>query len=259
MCMFPHQDSPAVNTVVDSYETIVAISRYAAGWVGKRWGRHSEVLYPPCDDMGPPSAKEKIILHVGRFIADSGEDERHHKGQDLLLATFKRLTDLHQHGWELHLTGSLSADAKSRRFIETLRHAAEGLPVFFHFDSARRELRELYRKAAVYWHATGYGFDADEYPSKQEHFGISTVEAMSAGAVPVVYATGGQKEIVTDGVDGYWWSDVDRLVNQTRKLAYDSALRSELGNQAILSSERFSRATFVAKIDRLMESVEKSQ
>jgi len=253
MCMFPHP----VNNVVNSYSTIVAISRYAADWVWKRWDRHSEVLYPPCDDIGPPPpAKEKIILHVGRFIADSIEDERHHKGQGLLLETFKRMTDLHQQGWELHFTGSLSPDAKSRTFAGTLMRAAEGLPVLFHFNAASKELRELYRRAAIYWHATGYGFDADEYPAKQEHFGISTVEAMSAGAVPVVYATGGQKEIVTDEVDGYWWVDIDRLVNQTRRLANDAALRSELGQQAVLSSKRFSRETFVANIDRLIESDE---
>jgi len=248
MCMFPHLATPV------SYSTIVAISQYAADWIWKRWDRHSEVLYPPCDDMGPPSSKEKIILHVGRFIADSVADERHHKRQDLLLETFKGMTDLHEQGWELHFTGSLSADGKSRTFVDTLKRAAAGSPVFFHFNSAREELRNVYRRAAIYWHATGYGVDADEYPSKQEHFGISTVEAMSAGAVPVVYATGGQKEIVTDGVDGYWWADIDRLVNQTRILANDAALRSELGRQAVLSSKRFSRESFVANIDRLIDS-----
>lgn len=255
MCMFPHLASPVVSKFVNSYSTIVAISRYAADWVWKRWDCHSEVLYPPCDDMGPPSAKEKIILHVGRFIADSVEDERHHKRQDLLLETFKRMTDLHQQGWELHFTGSLNTDEKSRTFAGTLMRAAEGLPVFFHFNSASEELRKLYRKASVYWHATGYGFDADKYPAKQEHFGISTVEAMSAGAVPVVYASGGQKEIVTDEVDGYWWTDTDRLVNQTRRLANDPALHSELAHQAVLSSKRFSRETFVANLDRLIASL----
>ena len=252
MCMFPHPARTVVSNVVNSYSTIVAISQYAADWVWKRWDRRSEVLYPPCDDMGPPSAKEKIILHVGRFIADSMEDERHHKGQDVLLETFKQMTDLHQQGWELHFIGSLSTDKKSRTFANVLIRAAEGLPVFFHFNSARKELRELYRRAAIYWHATGYGFDPNTYPSKQEHFGISTVEAMSAAAVPVVYATGGQKEIVTNEVDGYWWTDIDRLVSQTRRLANDSALCAELGYQAVFSSKRFSRETFVANIDQLI-------
>jgi len=207
--------------------------------------------------MGPPPpAKEKIILHVGRFIADSAEDERHHKRQDLLLETFKRMTDLHQQGWELHFTGSLSADGKSRTFADSLMRAAEGLPVRFHFNAPREELRELYRSAAIYWHATGYGVDADKYPSTQEHFGISTVEAMSAGAVPVVYATGGQKEIVTDEVDGYWWTDIDRLVSHTRRLANDDELRAKFGQQAVLSSKRFSKQSFVSNIDRLISHKE---
>jgi glycosyltransferase involved in cell wall biosynthesis len=253
MCMFPHQVSPHVSNVVNSYSTIVAISQYAADWVWKRWDRHSEILYPPCDDMGPPpSAKQKIILHVGRFIADSVEDERHHKRQDLLLETFKRMTDLHQRGWELHFAGSLSTDGKSKTFADTLMRAAAGSPVFFHFNAAREELRQLYRSASIYWHATGYGVDPDKYPSTQEHFGISTVEAMSAGAVPVVYATGGQKEIVTDEVNGYWWTNIDRLAVQTRRLANDDELRSELRQQAVRSSKRFSRETFVANIDRLI-------
>jgi hypothetical protein len=58
------------------------------------------------------------------------------------------------------------------------------------------------------WHATGYGFDAEQYPAKQEHFGMTTVEAMSAGAVPVVLNTGGQREIVTHGDDGFLWGEL---------------------------------------------------
>lgn len=252
MCMFPHPTSPRVIDVINSYSTVVAISKYSALWVRKRWGRSAEVIYPPCDDMGPPAPKEKIILSVGRFIADSNQDERHYKAQDLLLATFKRMTDLHRQGWELHLTGSAGTDRQSRTFVDTLRRNARGFPVIFDLNSRWEDMRELYRKASIYWHATGYGFDADTYPSKQEHFGISTVEAMSAAAVPVVYSNGGQKEIVTGQIDGCWWQNVDELVSQTRTLANDLALRSKLGQQAVISSKRFSREAFAARVDNLV-------
>jgi len=36
-----------------------------------------------------------------------------------------------------------------------------------------------------------------------EHFGITTVEAMAAGCVPLVYDSGGQAEIVSSGYNGY--------------------------------------------------------
>ena len=40
-------------------------------------------------------------------------------------------------------------------------------------------------------------------PASVEHFGISIVEAMSRGAIPVVTAAGGPSEIVIHNVTGY--------------------------------------------------------
>jgi glycosyltransferase involved in cell wall biosynthesis len=249
ICMFPHL---APRPAVDSYAKIIAISQYSADWVRHRWARRPDIIYPPCDDMGPSATKEKIILHVGRFIADSDKDERHIKQQQLLLDAFKTMKDLRREGWELHFAGSAGSDENSNIFAETVRQNAGSVPVFFHFNAAHDEIRDLFRRASIYWHATGCGFDVDKYPAKQEHFGMSTVEAMSAAAVPVVYASGGQKEIVTDGVDGFWWDHVEGLVTQTRRLANDQALRCELGNKAVLSSKRFGKAAFTAKVDQLI-------
>ena len=250
MCMFPHPIKG--DNSVDTYSLVVAISQYSADWIAKMWNRRAEIIYPPCDDMGPPAVKANMIMHVGRFIADTKTDERHHKGQALMLDAFKRLTDLHKDGWELHFVGSIAPDKRSAKFARKIVQNAAGLPVFFHFDAAREEIRDLYRRAAIYWHATGYGFDVKKHPAKQEHFGISTVEAMSAGAVPVVYASGGQQEIVTDKVDGFWWTDIDALISHTATLAEDRELRGRAARQAIRSSKRFSRAVFAAHIDEVI-------
>ena len=249
MCMFPHAGA-RVREAIDSYATIVAISKYSAAWIQQRWQRSSRIVHPPCDDMGPPETKRKIILHVGRFIADSDRDERHHKSQALLLTTFRQLSDLHQAGWELHLAGSIGSH---QAFADSLVQAARGLPIVFHFNSSREQLRKLYRQAAIYWHATGYAVDANQHPGKQEHFGISTVEAMSAGAVPLVYASGGQKEIVTNEVDGCWWNRIDELVSLTRTLVADEERRSRFSENAIRSSARFSRKTFLERMDELVD------
>lgn len=279
MCMFPYHPAPrpatdslarrvkdslvdglercvtgfAVRNVVASYSSVVAISRYSAEWASRMWGRGPVVINPPCDDMGPPSAKQKIILHVGRFVADVGERERHHKGQDVLLETFKGMTDLWRRGWELHFVGHVGADAESAKFAAALVESAAGLPVSFHFGAGLGELRDLYRRAAVYWHATGFGLPAEAYPAGQEHFGITTVEAMSAGAVPVVYGSGGQMEIVTHGADGFCWTDTAELARLTEELANDQTLRERLSRQAVASSRRFGREAFAAGVDRLVE------
>jgi glycosyltransferase involved in cell wall biosynthesis len=279
MCMFPHVMAPhpparslprragdalvdwverrvtgfAAPDVSDSYATVVAISRYSAEWVCRLWGRCPEIIFPPCEDMGPPdAAKQKSILHVGRFIADVGENGYHHKGQGVLLDAFKGMTSLHRDGWELHFAGSVGVDEESAKYAAALMQSAEGFPVKFHIKAGLEELRSLYRAAAIYWHATGFGYPASDYPAKQEHFGITTVEAMSAGAVPVVYGSGGQKEIVTHGIDGLCWDDTAGLVSQTLGLVNDPDLRARLSGQAIASSERFSRKAFAASVDRLV-------
>ena len=57
--------------------------------------------------------------------------------------------------------------------------------VTFKINASFEELIELMKKSKVYFH-----------PREGEHFGISIVEAMSAGLVPVVPSIGGQAEFV---------------------------------------------------------------
>ena len=94
---------------------------------------------------------------------------------------------------------------------------------------------ELYGKAKIFWHGTGYGVNENLEPEKMEHFGITTVEAMSFGAVPVVINKGGQKETVENGVNGFRWDNEKECVENTKKLIDNDDLRKQM---AILSAER---------------------
>ncbi|HEU5120294.1 MAG TPA: glycosyltransferase [Candidatus Nitrosocosmicus sp.] len=57
--------------------------------------------------------------------------------------------------------------------------------VEFHIDASFEELVDLMKKSKIFFH-----------PREGEHFGMSIVEAMSAGLIPVVPAIGGQTEFV---------------------------------------------------------------
>jgi glycosyltransferase involved in cell wall biosynthesis len=57
--------------------------------------------------------------------------------------------------------------------------------VEFHIDASLEELVDLMKKSKIFFH-----------PREGEHFGMSIVEAMSAGLIPVVPAIGGQTEFV---------------------------------------------------------------
>jgi glycosyltransferase involved in cell wall biosynthesis len=85
-----------------------------------------------------------------------------------------------------------------------------------------------------------------------EHFGITPVEAMSAGTVPVVYDGGGLPEIVTDGTDGYIWNTKEELVTKTVSLLTDKTAYANMSSQAIASAGRFSEDAFNTQIDILL-------
>lgn len=176
--------------------------------------------------MKPVAAgdKQQIILSVGRFFdAAAG----HSKKQLELVETFGRLWrrgDLD--GWSLHLVGGCSEE--QRPYLDRVRSAAAGLPVDLHVDAARREVEQLYGAASLYWHATGLGEDPTRHPHRFEHFGITTVEAMSAGAVPIVFDHAGPREVVEDGVSGLVFRDLDGLAATTRTLVLDRGRRESL-------------------------------
>ena len=239
---------------IDSYQLILANSMFTQGWIRAYWGRDSNVVYPVVDDMsGPDIHKARLILNVGRFFAKG--DAGALKSQETLVEVFGNMTEAHQAGWELHLAGSLARDAGSIHLAQRIRSIAEGLPITIHFDAEYEELRKLYRRASIYWHATGYGLDPKLHPEAQEHFGITTVEAMTAGAIPIVIRTAGQAETVEHGRNGFLWKSVAELRDFTYRVIRDESLRKTLRAEAVRSSARFGKNSFCRAFDKLLATV----
>jgi glycosyltransferase involved in cell wall biosynthesis len=147
---------------------------------------------------------------------------------------------------------------EDRGYLEQVRAAAAGLPVSIHVDAPGSVLSELYGRTSVYWHATGLGEDPERSPQRQEHFGVAVVEAMSAGAVPIVYAAAGPAEIVADGVEGFHFRTVSELVERTRTVIADPELRSSLSAAAERGAARYSEDALAARLDRVLGEVRPS-
>jgi hypothetical protein len=69
---------------------------------------------------------------------------------------------------------------------------------------------------------------------------MTTVEAMSAGVVPVVIGLAGQRETVRHGVDGYHFQKLSDLAALTRCLVEDGALRAQMSLSAEARAREFS-------------------
>lgn len=216
-------------------------------------GVPSTVIYPPVFLQEKDVKKENIILHVGRFrVQDVLTGVRDFKKQAIMIEAFKEMVDKKQvNDWRFVMAVSVQESDKDT--FDILKDSAKGYPIEFFINKTNDELWTLYNKAKIYWHASGFGEDLEKNPQYAEHFGISTVEAMGAGAVPVVINAGGQKEIVTDKKNGLVWDTLVELQEKTKLLMTDRRLLNTLSEAAKIRAKDFSKEQFFSQITRLIE------
>jgi len=205
---------------LQSYQTIIANSSFTKQWIQKYWKKEAKVLYPPIQLLTTNdlrlTTKYNWICSLGRFFTLG-----HGKKQEVMIEAFKKLYDSLKSkpqtlnpkqipnsklqisnnqspisNLQLHLIGGVGSEPSSLRFIDKLKHLAQGYPIFFHLNVPRKEVENILFKSKIYWHAAGYGEDPNKDPIKFEHFGIAPVEAISAGCIPVLFDGGGLREII---------------------------------------------------------------
>lgn len=205
--------------VLGKPKLLLTNSTWTAERIREAFDMDAKVLHPPVDVEyyaydGRP--KKKIIVTVSRIVPE--------KNLHLLPRIASKLP-----GYEWYLVGTSVHGWMSKNVIKSIErevrkyniknfHVLENLP--------RKELRELLRDASFYVHP--------EFP---EHFGIAVVEAMSAGALPLVYRDGGA------------WTDVVSKINP--ELGYSRiedvpALIKKLEERGMLDEERAKLARFAS-------------
>lgn len=249
-----HFQVPFENTVANtlwgkyklsSWKMAIYNSYFTKEIVEKTWPIKGEVVYPPVSVASFAKGslkKEKHILSVGRFFGYL-KDKKHSE----LIKTFKKLVDeKHIDDWSLHLVGG--AGEGDLDYIDELKKQAKGYKIHFYQNATLTELKELYGKASIYWHAAG--FDETD-PKKFEHFGITTVEAMAAGAVPVVINKGGLREIV-DESSGFLWDLLEDLEKYTLKLIHEKSLLVKMSQTAETRAKLFDKQRFFESIEKIV-------
>lgn len=229
------------------FSQIVCNSKFTKKYIDQEYGVQSQVIYPPVSvEDFKPDKKENLILSVGRFT-----QALHAKKQHILVEVFRKVYDQGLKGWRLVLLGgALKAD---EGYLKALKKAAEGYPIEVRSNVKFDELKKHYDRAKIYWHAAGFGEDENLYPERMEHFGISVVEAMAAGDVPVVIGKGGIPEIIKDGRNGFLWQTKKELQKLTIRLSKSPTLWKNLSRQAIKDSQRFKKEVFYQKFDEIIK------
>lgn len=225
--------------------SVVCNSRFTKNFIDKEYGIKSLVIYPPVavEDL-VPAKKENIILSVGRF-----SKLQQSKKQDVLIDVFKKLVNKLK-GWRLVLIGG--SDVGGNEFTQYLRQQAKEYPIEILENLPFSEIKKFYARAKIFWSAAGYEVDENKEPEKVEHFGISVVEAMAAGCVPVIQNKGGHKEIVKEGQNGFLWEEKGDLINKTLDLIKDDNLRDRIAKSGRRDVKKFSQDRFEKEILKLV-------
>lgn len=228
-------------------------SYYSKSYVDKDLGVDSLVLYPPVIVTSKKVKKENIILHVGRFrVKDPMLGISDYKKQDVMVKTFKEMVKNGLKNWKFIL--AVSVHREEENIFNRLKEKNKGFPIEFFVNKSNDELWNLYSRAKIYWHASGFGEDLDKHPEYAEHFGISTVEAMRAGAVPIVFNAGGQREIVKDRKNGLLWNTLQELEDKTLWAIEDKVLWQRLSESAKSSSRAYSKERFCRELNEIITS-----
>lgn len=237
--------------------SFICNSEFTKNFIDKEFNIKSLVIYPPCIGNSEAKknmlnyhqkAKKNIIFSVGRYnrLGDGSSMKKF----EIMIDVFKNMVDKGLMRWELVL--AISFLDENKKLVEELEKNLKSYPITLIKNCKYEELEKLYNRSKIYWHSAGFGEDLDKHPERAEHFGITIVEAMSFGVVPVVFRGGGLPEIVDDKINGLLWETQEELMDLTKKIMIDDDLRGQMAGLGFEKVKQFTTEKFCERLLKII-------
>lgn len=185
--------------------------------------KNVEVLYPGLLDLSefdPAAPKKNQIFSLGRIEPDKYTLE--------LVSLYARLHAVAP-DVKFIICGLTGSDAYLRQVKDEINRL--GVPAELRLDLDRADVKQLISESAYYIN-----------PKPFEHFGIATVEAISAGCIPFLHNSGGNSELVKD--KKLLYDTADELVTAFKWVTSNKEIRDVIIGELKDDLDRFSTATF---------------
>lgn len=261
ICQFPFPLTPPdfANRwgFLDDYDSIIAYSKYTYHHIESKLIQNNlpkkkiTIVYPPCGSRnvlgsGLKNRPTEVInfISVGRFFR-GGHCKNHHETVALFQMLQKQNPEIKM---QLHIAGTVSPDQNSSSYFDEIKVLSSGAPIKLYPNIAVDELHHLYATSHFYIHAAGFREDESKHPERMEHFGITVVEAMQHGLVPIVYSVGGPAEIVRERVDGLHYTTSNDFTEQVGKLIKNPELINDLSKSATSRAKEYSDYSFQQRV-----------
>jgi glycosyltransferase involved in cell wall biosynthesis len=192
------------------------------------------VIYPPVDvENFSLKPKENLVISVGRFDP--------FKKYEILIEAFSRVEN-----GRCFILGSIHNKTSARYFnkLQMLikRFKVDG-KVKLMVNSPFNVLKNILSIAKIYVHCAPF-----------EYFGISIVEAMACGCVPIVYRGGGAYlDVIDKGNYGLAFGNINELIDGINLLLEDDYLFRNLSQKVVARSKIFSKQNFKKKFLKLVD------
>jgi glycosyltransferase involved in cell wall biosynthesis len=220
-------------------------SKYNQKWLKRLWQVDSEVINPPIDiPKERRFRKENLIISTGRISSD--------KCYDFIIEVFKESSkNISLKNYKLLICGK----ADDENYLGRLKKMSLGFPIEFRTNLTNEELCNVYKKAKIFMQAKGLGVDEERYPALLEHFGMTPLEAMSYGCVPIVLNKGGYIETV-DEKTGFKINNKEEAVDAILRLASNKKLFSSMSLAGIKRVKLFSLQRMQKQFDEVFKEIE---
>lgn len=220
---------------INKYDYFIPNSNFTKYWLQQKWNikdNKIQVLYPPVTKIKKTEEKQKNKILICSRIEKS-------KKIDKLIYAYTKSNFLSKNT-KLIIAGSTKNESPEYvKYLQNINPSVE-----FIFNPSREKIEDLYASSFIFWHAKGYE-ELDPY--QMEHFGITTVEAMSAKCIPIVINKGGQTEIVTDEC-GFKWNNLDELIKYTENIYSEKLDISSMQKNCVERSNLYSKENYQKKL-----------
>lgn len=187
--------------------------------------------------------KEKLILVLSRI-----EKSKH---LETLIEAYKNSEYL-KSNYKMVIAGGLTKSLEN--YLTELKTLVGDANIEFIVNSPFSKITELYNRAEIFWHCKGFGIDEEVEPELMEHFGMSTVEAMSAGCIPIVINEAGQKETVTEEC-GFRWNTFEELIQYTEQIAKQPEKMKAMSEAAKERAKYFNMENYIKNMKEILETL----